>query len=543
MKFGTISIDDAMGSILAHSLQTRAGIIKKGRPLGEAEIEKLRASGFETIMAARLGDDDVPEDDAAAVVARAIAGSGVRVAEPFTGRCNLYAEAAGVVSLDVGTLQTINRIDEALTIATLAPFERVEAGQMLATVKVIPFAVAEPTVANAVVLAEGGLIAVAPFVRKSAGLILTKLPNTKSSVLTKREKVMAERLAALGSTLDATLSVPHETTAVAKAIATLAGQGRDPIIVFAASAIVDRNDVIPAALVEAGGDITHLGMPVDPGNLMMTGQIARVGGKTDVFGAPSCAGSPKLNGFDWVLERRLAGLPVGRAEIQSMGVGGLLKEIPTRPQPRDAVDDSARREKRIACVVLAAGRSSRMGPRNKLLEELHGRPVLRRTVETVLASRARPVIVVTGHQAEAVEAVLEGLEVRIVHNPDFASGMASSLKVGIAALPDGLDGAIVALGDMPEVEHAHLDRMIAAFEPKEGRSIIVPVHLGRRGNPVLWGAELFPAMDKLSGDVGARQIIADNAESVVELDLGSPVVLIDLDTPQALAEARGRRGS
>jgi len=536
MKFGNVKIDDALGAILAHSLQTRAGIIKKGRPLGPAEIDKLRAAGFTEIMAARLGDDDIGEDAAAAVVARAISGTGIRVAEPFTGRCNLYAESPGIASLDVSALQAINRIDEALTIATVAPFERVEAGQMLATVKIIPFAVAESTVAQAAALAAGGLVSVAPFARKRAGLVLTRLSNTKNSVLTKRQRVMNERLTTLGSELGETLTVPHETEAVAKAVSELHTRGWDPIIVFAASAIVDRNDVIPAALVQAGGEVVHLGMPVDPGNLLMLGRL----GAGDVFGAPSCAGSPTLNGFDWVLERRLAGLAVGRSEIQAMGVGGLLKEIATRPQPRESNEDTARREKRIACVILAAGRSSRMGPRNKLLEDLGGKPVLRRTVETALASRARPVTVVTGHQSSEVEATLAGLDVTIVHNPDYASGMASSLKTGIAALSPNLDGAIVALGDMPEIQAAHIDRMISAFEPKEHRSIIVPVFEGTRGNPVLWSSELFPAMSKLSGDAGARSIIAENADSVVELDLGTAAVHVDLDTPEALAAARKR---
>ncbi len=538
MKFGTISLDDALGAILAHSLQTRAGIIKKGRPLNAVDIEKLRAAGFIEIMAARLGSGDVPEDDAAAAVAQAIAGSGVRVAEPFTGRCNLYAEVPGIASLEVGALQAINRIDEALTIATLAPFERVEAGQMLATVKVIPFAVAEATVAQAVVLAEGGLVSVAPFAKKRAGLILTRFRNTKASVLDKRRRVMTGRLTALGSDMGETLTVPHDTGAVANAIAELAARGCDPIIVFAASAIVDRNDVIPAALVQAGGEVTHLGMPVDPGNLLMLGRL----GSGDVFGAPSCAGSPTLNGFDWVLERRLANLPVGRREIQAMGVGGLLKEIATRPQPRERHEDIARREKRIACVILAAGRSSRMGPRNKLLEDLGGKPVLRRTVENALASHARPVVVVTGHQAAEVEAALTGLDVTVVHNPDYMTGMAGSLKSGIAALSPNLDGTIVALGDMPEIQAADFDRLISAFEPKEQRSIIVPVYDGRRGNPVLWSSELFPAMAKLAGDAGARSIVASNPDSVVELDLGTPAVLADLDTPEALADARRRHG-
>lgn len=538
MKFGTISLDDALGAILAHSLQTRAGIIKKGRPLNAVDIEKLRAAGFIEIMAARLGSGDVPEDDAAAAVAQAIAGSRVRVAEPFTGRCNLYAEVPGIASLEVGALQAINRIDEALTIATLAPFERVEAGQMLATVKVIPFAVAEATVAQAVVLAEGGLVSVAPFAKKRAGLILTRFRNTKASVLDKRRRVMAGRLTALGSDMGETLTVPHETDAVARAIADLHGHGCDPIIVFAASAIVDRDDVIPAALVQAGGEVTHLGMPVDPGNLLMLGRL----GSGDVLGAPSCAGSPTLNGFDWVLERRLASIPVGRREIQAMGVGGLLKEIATRPQPRERHEDIARREKRIACVILAAGRSSRMGPRNKLLEDLGGKPVLRRTVENALASHARPVVVVTGHQAAEVEAALTGLDVTVVHNPDYMTGMAGSLKSGIGALSPNLDGTIVALGDMPEIQAADFDRLISAFEPKEQRSIIVPVYDGRRGNPVLWSSELFPAMAKLAGDAGARSIVASNPDSVVELDLGTPAVLADLDTPEALADARRRHG-
>ena len=439
----------------------------------------------------------------------------------------------------------LNRIDEALTIATVAPFERVEAGQMLATVKVIPFAAPEATVAKAVAMAEGGLVSVAPFLKKRAGLIMTRLPSTKSNVLNKRERVMAERLAALGSGLDETLVVAHEADAVAKAIEIMRQHGRDPILVFAASAIVDRGDVIPAALVIAGGEVVHLGMPVDPGNLLMTGRLAGL----DVIGVPSCAGSPKLNGFDWVLERRLAGLAVGPDEIAAMGVGGLLKEIATRPQPRvpegEQQDHDGRREARIACVVLAAGRSTRMGPRNKLLEEFAGRPIVRRVVEAALASRARPVIVVTGHQGEAVAAALDGLDVEIVHNPAFADGMATSLKAGIAALTHGgdgeLDGAIVALGDMPEIGPAHIDRMISAFAPKESRSIVVPVHEGRRGNPVLWSAEFFPAMRALDGDAGARSIIAANSDSVVELDLQSRAVLVDVDTPEALAELRARK--
>ncbi len=531
MKFGRIPIALAEGAILAHSLQTADGVLKKGRVLSVRDVEKLKRAGYHDVVAARLAPADVGEDDGAHQVARALGGQAVRVAEPFTGRCNIYAQAPGVLTFQPDIITTINRIDEALTIATLPPFERVGAGQMLVTVKVIPFSMRRTTLTQAVELADRAELSVAPFATKRAGLILTQLVNTKESLLKKREQVMADRLVSLGSELAVTLCVPHETEAVRDAIVSLQQRGCDLVMVFAASAIVDRNDVIPAAVVEAGGAIEHLGMPVDPGNLLMMGRL----GEVDVIGVPSCAGSPKLNGFDWVLERRLAGLPVGPDQITAMGVGGLLKEIVGRPQPREGAQDSSRREKRIGCVVLAAGRSTRMGARNKLTALAGDKPIVRHVVEAALASRARPVIVVTGHEQQQVAACLGDIGVQIVHNPAFAEGMSTSLKAGVAMLPAGLDGVIVALGDMPAVTAAHFDRMIAAFEPKEGRSIVVPVHQGRRGNPVLWSSAYFTDIQALVGDVGARSILADNAESVVELDLNSSAIFVDVDTPEALA--------
>jgi molybdenum cofactor cytidylyltransferase len=540
MKFGRIPVSEALGAILAHSHQTASGALKKGRKLTAGDLDRLAASGLTEVVVARLEPDDLGEDEAAARIARAIAGPNVRIAEPFTGRSNLFADTPGVVQIDAARIDALNRIDEGLTVATLPSFERVAAGEMLATVKVITFAVSEATVTRAAQTAgQGSLVSLNAFAPKRAGLVLTRLTATKPSVLAKRERVMADRLTGAGSELVETLIVAHEIDAVRPAIHALAGRGCDPILVFAASAIVDRGDIVPAAIEAAGGRIVHLGMPVDPGNLLLMGRL----GTADVIGVPSCAGSPKRNGFDWVLERRLAGLDVGSGEIAAMGVGGLLKEIATRPQPRDEKGTSlalaARREPSIACIVLAAGRSTRMGAANKLLADVSGRPMVRHTVEAALSSRARPVVVVTGHQADEVAAVLSGLDVEVVHNPLFAAGLSGSLKAGLDALPEAVDGAIVLLGDMPRIEPQHIDRLIAAFAPKEGRSIVVPVYQGRRGNPVLWGVDYFPSMRRLEGDVGAKRLIADHADQVVEVDLHSAAVLTDIDTPEALAELRG----
>jgi molybdenum cofactor cytidylyltransferase len=254
-----------------------------------------------------------------------------------------------------------------------------------------------------------------------------------------------------------------------------------------------------------------------------------------VLGAPGCARSPKENGFDWVLMRLLAGLPVSRADITGMGVGGLLMEIVTRPQPRE---EPAADGRRVAAIILAAGRSTRMGGPNKLTAEVAGRPLIRIAVEEALASRARPVIVVTGHEHERVQSALKGLDVRLVHNPDFAEGLSTSLKAGLAAVPAEVDGAVVCLGDMPHVRAALIDKLISAFDPERGALVVLPTLDGKRGNPVVWSRRFFPELMALEGDVGARHMIGRYAEAVTEVPVTDPSALVDVDTPEALSRVK-----
>jgi molybdenum cofactor cytidylyltransferase len=285
--------------------------------------------------------------------------------------------------------------------------------------------------------------------------------------------------------------------------------------------------VIPAAVEAIGGRIEHFGMPVDPGNLLL---LADARGRP-VLGAPGCARSPKENGFDWVLMRLLAGLEVPREAITGLGVGGLLMEIVTRPQPRD---EPIAESRKIATVLLAAGRSTRMGGPNKLVAEIGGKPLVRIAAEQALASRAKPVIVVTGHQRDRVEAALAGLPVRFVHNPDFAQGLGTSLRTGIAAVPPEADGAIVCLGDMPQVDAALIDRLVVAFDPGKGALVVMPTIDGKRGNPVLWSRRFFPELMAIEGDVGARNLISRYSEAVAEVPVSGNAALVDVDTPEAL---------
>lgn len=543
MKFGPINIDQAEGAVLAHSANTADGRIKKGRRLSQDDIDKLKRAGFTSIVVARLEANDVDEDSAAAAVAKAIAGPNVRIAEAFTGRANVFATCSGILQVDAERLVALNRIDEGLTVATLTPFARVSTGQMVATIKIIPFALDADVIAKAEGMAaqDGVGIEIAAFRRRRVGLVTTEIAGTKPSLLAKRVKAISDRVESAGSEIAASRIVAHDRDAVRNAVSDMKAQDADPILIFGASAIVDREDVIPGGVVDAGGKIVHLGMPVDPGNLLLLAKL----GDRDVIGVPSCASSPKINGLDWVLERKLAGIAVERDEITAMAPGGLLMEIPSRPQPRSKAkiedsDSAGRHAPKIAAVVLASGQSRRMGARNKLLEAYNGKPLVRHVVEAAMASVADHIVVVTGHEEEQVRGALADLPVTMTRNSNYAEGLASSLVAGIAAVPEDADGAIVLLGDMPLITPGHIDQLIAAFAPHDGRGICVPHHNGRRGNPVVWAAAYFDELQMLRGDSGAKHLIAEHAEDVTEVDVDSDAIFTDIDTPEALAVLRRR---
>ncbi len=534
MTFGELPLDDAEGAILAHSLKHDAGMFKKGRTLTADDIAVLKASGVGHVFAARLSPDDVPEDDAAAAVAKIVGAEGTTAQAPFTGRANLHATCHGLAIVDVERVRALNRLHESLTLATVQPFAIVEEREMVATVKVIPFAVPRAVLAKALaIIGNEPLVRVAGFRDKRAGLVITRLPQTKPSIIAKSEEAMRERIAALSGTLAAVRVVEHDIAEVTAAIAAMNALGCDPILVFGASAITDRGDVIPMAVSKAGGMVLHLGMPVDPGNLMMFGTL----GDVPVIGVPSCARSPKLNGFDWVLARVMAGLTVTPEDIMDMGAGGLLAEIPTRPSPREG-KPKPQRAPRVAAVVLAAGQSSRMGS-NKLLADVHGQPMIRRSV-AAMRQAADLTVVVTGRDAAAIAGALDGLPVTLVHNGRFAEGMSTSLRAGIEALPPDTDVAVIALGDMPLVGPEAVRRLIAAYSPAEHRSVCVPVFKGERGNPVLWGRQHFEALKGMTGDKGARALFEALADEVVEVAMADDAVLVDADTPEALEALRGR---
>ena len=328
MKFGPIATEKAENAVLAHSVVAGGKRLRKGLVLSAAHVADLLADDIAQVTVAQLDPGDIGENTAAGHLAAALVpdakAAGLRITTPFTGRVNLIADRPGVACLDVSALERFNRVHPMITIATVPSFQQMQPGGMVATIKIISYAVPGADVSRAAATAPDALRIAAP-VLHSAGLVITDIPGGPSN--DKGIRAISGRLAALEMELADTRTVAHNATSLADALKRVAGS---MVLILTGSATSDRDDVAPAALRLAGGQVARFGMPVDPGNLLFLGQL----GDRAVIGLPGCARSPALNGADWVLSRLACGIPVTGGDIAGMGVGGLLKEIPTRPQPR-----------------------------------------------------------------------------------------------------------------------------------------------------------------------------------------------------------------
>lgn len=535
MIFGEFPIAEGEGLLLAHSLRLADGAMKKGRRLTGADCQALIAAGHETVYGARLDAGDLAEDAAAAAVAALLVGPGIVARKAYTGRCNLHATQRGLVTVDAEVINRINALDEAVTVATLPPLAAVRAGAVVATVKIIPLAVGRELIERCgAQAASGAALGLLPYVEKRAALLVSEQPGDPAKNYALAVTSSRRRIEDLGSHLGLVQRCAHRREDVALALREMLAAGCDLVMIAGATVPKDRADTIPSAIVAAGGEIIHFGMPVEPGNMLL---LARIG-EVPVIILPGCARSRRTNGLDWVLQRMLAGLPVGAPEIMAMGVGGLIRSAPEAEEDPAAEEPVAQRiapGRRVAALLLAAGSSRRMQGSNKLLQPVGGVPMVRRAANAALASRCSGVFAVTGFAADAVRAALAGLDLEFAHNPAHETGMASSLRCGLQALPAATDAVVVVLGDMPWIDAGHIDRLIAAFDPQQPK-IVVPTKDGRRGNPILWPRDFFAEMQQVEGDVGARELLQRHADRIEAVACSDAAIFADVDTPTALNE-------
>jgi len=524
MKFGPLDLTLATGTILAHSLRVGGKHFAKGQVLDGQALTFLADNGVVQVVVAQPAPGDLDENTAAAELAAGMASAYVAVTEPFAGRVNLIAKSAGMLTVDAEQVNRLNQVDESITLATLRSHVPVRQGALLATFKIIPYAVDKTLVCQAKDAVSPDMIRLHPYQSGVADLVLTRTASFKQSLLDKGRQAIARRLQVLGWRLGTVVIVEHKQQTVAEALAKCQG---DMTLILGASATSDRQDVAPAAVVAAGGIIERFGMPVDPGNLLFLGKL----NDRPVLGMPGCVRAPALNGADWVLARLASGLPVDGADIAGMGVGGLLKEIPERQQPRRASGTVAKGK--VELVLLAAGKSRRMRGQNKMLRQINGEPMLRHAARTALSSNITKVhVVLPPYAPDHIEA-LQGLDVHPVIARDANLGLSASVRAGIEAVSPDCAAVVMMLADMPEVGSQHIDALIDAYTPENEHFIVVPLAPnGKRGNPALFDRRYFEALANLQGDRGAKPLIDRAGDDVATVPMDG-AVLLDLDTPEA----------
>jgi molybdenum cofactor cytidylyltransferase len=339
LKFGAVPLEVASGHILAHKLLDAQGrkLLGKGHRLTADDLLLLGQHGFHEVTVAILAPSDLHEDEAARRVGIALAGAHVSVKAPGVGRANLTAEQSGPLRLNVPALERLNNIDEGITIATLREHTLVRPGDLVALVKIIPFAVPEARVVDVEATAHehAPILTVRPLQPRSVGLIISGPAHAREQLVDSFCEPVRQRVEMLGSSLDDVLCVDHSVPAIAGAIQAQRDAGRSLILLAGISAIIDREDIVPTALEASGGGVVHFGVPVDPGSLLMLGYL----GEIPVIGAPGCIKSLKTNVIDWILPRLIAGERMTRADLVAMGHGGLLDDISERPMPRGATDE------------------------------------------------------------------------------------------------------------------------------------------------------------------------------------------------------------
>lgn len=343
MKFGPVPIEEAEAKILGHNVAGTDGrrLFRKGRALSAADIEQLRQIGRQVVYVAEFDANDVDENDAARRISEAIMGRGLTYTGPATGRVNVKAAELGVLRVDAQRLVRLNS-QPGITLATLKNNTAVSPGKMVATVKIIPFAVpdAAVTAVEGIVAEVGPLLQLTPLPHHRVDVILSGSPAAQTRIKNSFEPPLRSRLEALGSELNNILFIPLDDDSGEKALAATLRErveaGSGMVILAGETAIMDRHDIAPRAVEQAGGIVTCYGAPVDPGNLLMLAYM----GKTPILGAPGCVRSPKPNIVDEVLPRLLAGDRLMQSDIGALGHGGLLEDVAERPYPRNKVNNS-----------------------------------------------------------------------------------------------------------------------------------------------------------------------------------------------------------
>ena len=531
MKIESLAPQKSIGSVLAQTYNLPGKTVSKGTLITKEIVAYFRTGNVQIILCAVPEEGDIHEDEAAEAISSAIDKNHIYAEKASTGRVNFKSQSLCLVRYERDLIKEVNLVDESIAFSIVEHNQLLAKNDLIATLKIIPFFTQKKYVDQVIsILAKNELFKTHSLNKKEVSLIQTSFEWQKKSIFKATSNVTRNRLEALDCSLNEEKLICHDYEVLRSEIKSCIESGIDILLLSGASAIIDRSDYIPKAILSEGGEIIQYGLAVDPGNLLLVAKI----GKTTIIGMPGCARSPKLNGFDWVLQLLMADIPVVKEELAEMGAGGLLMEIASRPLPRALAKSVNKREKKIMGVILAAGNSTRMGKDNKLLKNIDGVPLIRNIALEITKSDLDSCSIVLGYQSDKVADVIKDLNINLILNPLWKEGQASSLKAALNSLTSSYSDLLIMLGDLPGIKSGHINRIIEEHLSSENRSskITIPSFKGETGNPVIWGKSFFHDLSNLEGDVGGRVLFSQHPAAINLIEMDDPSVVTDTDTPE-----------
>ena len=531
MKILGLDPQESLGSVIAQTYHLPGKTISKGTVVTSEIVDYFKEGDVQNILCAVPDKGDIHEDEAANIISNAIDRSHIYIESASTGRVNFKSRSLCLVRYKRDLIKKVNLVDESIAFSIVEHNQLLAKNDLIATLKIIPFFTKKKYVDQVIsILANNELFKTHSLNKKEVSLIQTTFEWQKKSMFKATSTVTRNRLEALDCSLNEEKLIRHDYKVLCSEIRSSIKSGIDILLISGASAITDRSDYIPKAILSEGGEIIQYGLAVDPGNLLLVGKIDN----TTIIGMPGCARSPKLNGFDWVLQLLMADIPVVKEELADMGAGGLLMEIASRPLPRALAKSVNKREKKIMGVILAAGNSTRMGKDNKLLKNIDGAPLIRNIALEITKSDLDSCSIVLGYQSDKVADVIKDLNINLILNPLWKEGQASSLKAALNSLTSSYSDLLIMLGDLPGIKSDHINRIIEEHLSSENRrsKITIPSFKGEKGNPVIWGRSFFHDLSNLEGDMGGRALFGLHPAAINLIEMDDPSVLTDTDTPE-----------
>ena len=526
MKIVKKNSAETLGDILAHSIFLKVGRIRKGKIISQEDINLMLQDGIENIYVGEFDNDDLDENYASKKIAEAICVDGVTRSPTYSGKTNITSKYDGLIEIDKEKVFELNRLSTNIAVSTLNNHDIVYNGDHILSVKIISYAINKADLEKIInFLNTNKIIQLKPFKSLKFGVIYTESVNEKKNIIEKTKKSIKSRVSDYNSTIMDEIIVKHDIEAIKLALEKQLTMDIDCLLFFLSSSVADVSDILPSIISEFGGKITSYGMPLDPGNLTLSGYI----NNHKILVAAGSARSDALNGLDWHLNSLHAGIEIDQDIIDSLGVGGLLKDIDFAVRRKRISKNINTKKANIAAIVLSAGESKRMGEDNKLLLKVNGKTIIANYIENISKSNVSEILVVTGHQSDLIQGELEKYDVNFIYNPDYKDGMSTSLRAGINALSTNIDAAMICLPDMPLIGIYEINKLIDYYNPKIGNEICIATSNEQRGNPVLWDKKYFNELSDIKGDKGGRHLLSQYEEKSVEVNLGE-AVSFDVDT-------------